>query len=98
MPLNTFKEFVNSDINIMQSLLKYICEQGLESERLLEALRYKKVEERLAYYFLNSNLEEKNGWLEIPFPQRILADKLNMTRSVLNQELGIFEEKGWKFS
>lgn len=94
MPLDTFKDLINSDINIMESLLKYICEQGLESERLLEALRYKKVDERLAFYFLHSNFEEKDGWLEVPFPQRILADKLNMTRSVLNQELGNFEEKG----
>lgn len=95
MALDSFKELINSDISILQSLLKYICEQGLESERILEAFRYKKADERLAFYFLNSNLQEKEGWLDIPFPQRILADKLNMTRSVLNQELGSFEEKGW---
>lgn len=95
MALDTFKELINSEISILQSLLKYICDRGLQSERLLEALRYKKIDQRLAFYFLNSKLERRDGWIEIPYPQRILADKLNMSRSVLNQELSCFEENGW---
>ena len=36
-----------------------------------------------------------DGWVYIPFSQKVLADLLNVSRSVLNQELMTFESLGW---
>lgn len=95
LPLDQFNALISSDIEIVKNLLGYVAKRGYQSELLLHCLHYHRISERLAYYLLNTNLEKKNGWIQVPFSQKVLADKLNVTRSVLNQELINFEQSGW---
>ena len=95
MPLQSFQQLIRTEEEMMETLLKHISIRGYQNEIHLRCLHYHRMDERLAYYLLYNDQMKKDGWVYIPFSQKVLADQLNVCRSVLNQELITFESLGW---
>ena len=95
MSLQSFRELIHTEKEMMETLLKHVSIRGYRNELRLRCLHYHRMDERLAYYLLYNDQMKKDGWIYIPFSQKVLADLLNVSRSVLNQELMTFESLGW---
>ena len=95
MPLQSFQQLLRTEEEMMETLLKHVSIRGYHNEIHLRCLHYHRMDERLAYYLLYNDQMKKDGWIYIPFSQKVLADQLNVCRSVLNQELITFESLGW---
>ena len=95
MALEDFYELVGSSVPVLKSLLTYVARDGYESQLLLRCLHHHTIEGRLASYLLTCELDKRDGWIYLPDTQKILAEKLHVSRTVLNQELIRFEKLGW---
>lgn len=45
------------------------------------------------FLYLNSLIPDKDGWLQIPFSQTVLAEFLGVNRSALSRELGRMQDE-----
>lgn len=91
IPWNEFHSIVYQHQKLIENILVYTAQCTTHSKIVLNATRYKKIRERLAYWLVYSKYVTAN---KIPATQKILSDTLRVTRPSLNQELKKLEREG----
>lgn len=75
-------------INLIESL----AVQNIFSNLKLRIMGQKSLRDRI-FLYLNSLIPDKDGWLQIPFSQTVLAEFLGVNRSALSRELGRMQDE-----
>lgn len=86
------KKIIEEDINFMRNVMIYIAEFTCYNQRVLRALQYRRVRDRLVYWLVNIN--NPSITINIPISQEVIADILHVNRSTLNRELNILRDAG----
>ncbi|MBF0714434.1 Crp/Fnr family transcriptional regulator [Gemella sp. GH3] len=86
------KNIIENDIKFMKNVMIYIAEFTCYNQRILRALQYRRVKDRLVYWLVNIN--NPSITINIPISQGVLADILHVNRSTLNKELNLLQESG----
>mgnify|MGYP001873672035 FL=1 len=75
------------------NLIECLAVQNIFSNLKLRIMGQKSLRARI-YLYLNSLIPDKDGWLQIPFSQTVLAEFLGVNRSALSRELGRMQDEG----
>lgn len=84
IPWNDLKEIISSSETLTNNVLRFTASCTCHTKIILNATRYKKIQQRLAYWLL---MKKYVDTCKIPMTQKMLSDTLRVTRPSLNQEL-----------
>lgn len=84
IPWNDLKEIISSSETFTNNVLRFTASCTCHTKIILNATRYKKIQQRLAYWLL---MKKYVDTCKIPMTQKMLSDTLRVTRPSLNQEL-----------
>lgn len=89
IPVNELKDLIAEDIQLMSNILEFVSRYCMQNKKVIQAVSYTKVSQRLAFWLLAS--ANQKGMFKLPGTQQLFADQLLVNRSSLNQELKDFE-------
>ncbi len=91
IPWDELKEIIDSEKSLVNNILFFTAYCTCHTKIILNATRYKKVQERIAYWL---TMKKYIGYNKVPITQKMLSDTLRVTRPSLNQELKKLESLG----
>ncbi|MEJ8752736.1 Crp/Fnr family transcriptional regulator [Lagierella sp. ICN-221743] len=91
IPWNELKEIISSNETLTNNVLRFTASCTCHTKIILNATRYKKIQQRLAYWLI---MKKYVDTCKIPMTQKMLSDTLRVTRPSLNQELKKLESLG----
>lgn len=91
IPWDGLKEIIASEKSLVNNVLLFTANCTCHTKIILNATRYKKVQERIAYWL---TMKKYISYCKIPVTQKMLSDTLRVTRPSLNQELKKLESLG----
>ena len=91
IPWNELKEIISSSETLTNNVLRFTASCTCHTKIILNATRYKKIQQRLAYWLI---MKKYVDTCKIPMTQKMLSDTLRVTRPSLNQELKRLESLG----
>ena len=91
IPWNQLKEVIASEKSLVNNILLFNANCTCHTKIVLNATRYKKVQERIAYWLI---MKKYINYCKIPVTQKMLSDTLRITRPSMNQELKKLESLG----
>ena len=91
IPWNDLKGIISSSETLTNNVLRFTASCTCHTKIILNATRYKKIQQRLAYWLV---MKKYVDTCKIPMTQKMLSDTLRVTRPSLNQELKRLESLG----
>lgn len=91
IPWDELREIIASEKSLLHNVLLFTANCTCHTKIILNATRYKKVQERIAYWL---TMKKYIRYDKIPITQKMLSDTLRVTRPSLNQELKKLESLG----
>lgn len=89
----SFENLIMSDMNVCQSLIVYMAQRGLLAKKWKLCNCYGDLRTSIAYMLLEIYGVSDEEWTEISDNQRIIASKLQVSRTAYNQHLNKLEEE-----
>lgn len=91
IPWDDFNKIISSNEALTNNVLRFTASCTCHTKIILNATRYKKIQQRLAYWLI---MKKYVDTCKIPMTQKMLSDTLRVTRPSLNQELKKLESLG----
>ncbi|WP_300410728.1 Crp/Fnr family transcriptional regulator [Lagierella sp.] len=91
IPWKKLRPIIDNDVELLNNIIKFTAHCTCHTKMILNATRYKKIQERIAYWLVNMKYIDS---FKIPATQKMLSDTIRVTRPSLNQELKKLESLG----